>query len=136
MHILQLLVWECFPELRPAMAMASASESADDGGVPRASQWHSVHKALDLGFAHAVFMASKEFEWRPYGSSYWVCSHGVRGGDAAGARALLSFARRLVAGGGVGGIRWAAVSQASEELRDTRKVERLPQSFSVRCVGI
>jgi hypothetical protein len=37
MHILQLLVWECFPELRPAMAMASASESADDGGVPRAS---------------------------------------------------------------------------------------------------
>jgi len=84
-----------------------------------------------------VFTPPKEFEWRPYGSSYWVCGHGVHDGDAAGARAPLSFARRLVAGGGVGGIRWVAVSQASAELRNTRKVELLPQSFfSVRCVGI
>lgn len=72
MHILQLCVWERFPELRPAMA--SVSESVDDGGTPRASRWHNVYKALDLGFAHAVLMASKEYEWRPYGSSYWCAA--------------------------------------------------------------
>jgi hypothetical protein len=52
MHILQLWVWERFPELRPALAMAGVLDSAD---VTRASRWHDVHKALDLGFAHAVY---------------------------------------------------------------------------------
>ncbi|XP_066329007.1 uncharacterized protein [Miscanthus floridulus] len=101
MHILQLWVSERFPD-RLAMAMVSVPDSVDGGDVPRASRWHDVHKAMDPGFAHAVFTAPKEFEWRPYGNSLWVCDHGVHDGDVAGARALLSFARRLVAGGGVG----------------------------------
>jgi hypothetical protein len=74
----------------------------DSADVPRASWWHDVHNALDPGFAPAVFTAPKEFEWRPYGSSYWVCGHGVHDGDVVGARATLSFARRVVAGGVVG----------------------------------
>ena len=61
MHILQLWVWERFPELRPAMAMASILDYADDGDVPRASRWHDAHWALDPRFFHAVFMTPKEF---------------------------------------------------------------------------
>jgi hypothetical protein len=59
MHILHLRVWERFPELRLALAMASIPDSADDADVPRASRWHDVHKAVDPGFAHAVYTAPK-----------------------------------------------------------------------------
>jgi hypothetical protein len=96
MHIHELWVWERFPKLRPAMAMTSVPNSADNGDVPRASRWHDIHKVLDPGFAHAVFMTSKGFEWRPYRSNYWVCGHGEHDGDAAEATTMLSFARRLV----------------------------------------
>ena len=59
MHILHLRVWDRFPELCPALVMASILDSADDGDVPRASRWHDVHKALDPWFAHAVYTAPK-----------------------------------------------------------------------------
>jgi hypothetical protein len=95
MHILQLWVWERFPELRPATA-ATASVSADSTVgedvmlLPRAARWHDVHRALD--HARAVFTAPKEFQWRPYGSSFCVRRRGH-----GGARAPLSFARCLQA---------------------------------------
>jgi hypothetical protein len=92
MHILQLWVSKRFPELHLAMVMASVLDSADDGDVTRASRWHDVHKAVDPGLAHTVVTAPKEFKWRPYGNSIWVCDHGVHDGDVAGAMALLSFA--------------------------------------------
>jgi hypothetical protein len=44
------------------MAMASDPDYADDGDVPRDSQWHDAHRALDPRFVHAVFTTSKEFE--------------------------------------------------------------------------
>lgn len=64
MHIL-LWVWERFPELRPAMAMASIPDFADDGDVPRSSWWHDVDKMRNSGFAHEVLTTLKEFERRP-----------------------------------------------------------------------
>ncbi|XP_066313121.1 uncharacterized protein [Miscanthus floridulus] len=98
MHILQLWVWERFPELRPAtVATASVPADATDGEdvmlLPRAAQWHDVHRALDPGYARAVFTAPKEFEWRPYGSSFWVRRRGHGGARAP----LSSFARCLQA---------------------------------------
>ncbi|XP_025791614.1 uncharacterized protein LOC112872777 [Panicum hallii] len=70
MHILQLWVWERFPELRPS-APAGIPDSAGGGDVPvpRAARWHDVAgRALDPGYLHAVLAAPKVFEWRPYGS--------------------------------------------------------------------
>jgi hypothetical protein len=133
MHILQLWVWERFPELRPALAMAGVLDSAD---VTRASRWHDVHKALDLGFAHAVYTAPKEFEWRPFGSSYWLCGHGVHDGDAAAARALLSFARRLVAGGGVGRAHTPCCPRIRTFMRCTMPLTPMLQSIRKQHISL
>ncbi|XP_066384865.1 serine/threonine-protein phosphatase 7 long form homolog [Miscanthus floridulus] len=94
MHILQLWVWDRFPELDPATA-ATASfpdpADAEDVLLPRAARWHDVHRAVDPGYARAVFRAPKEFLWRPYGSSFWVRRRGHGGARAP----LSSFARCL-----------------------------------------
>ncbi|CAL4917645.1 unnamed protein product [Urochloa decumbens] len=66
MQILQLWVWERFPELRPATAAAGIVDEVVGG------------EALEPGYIRAVFAAPKKFEWRPYGN-----------------RALKSFARCL-----------------------------------------
>ncbi|GJN36859.1 hypothetical protein PR202_gb25758 [Eleusine coracana subsp. coracana] len=97
MHILQLWIWEHFPELRPEMA-----NSPDPGnlGAPRAARWHDVSKPLNPKYVRAVFMSPMDFEWRPYGSSTFALppeASGcwVHGQDIAGSKALLSFARCL-----------------------------------------
>ena len=94
LHILQLWVWERFPELRPEMESTSCR---DDPGVPRAARWRNVKKALDPRYIHSVFMSPEEFEWRPYGSSRFALPQGkigcwVHGQDIAGSKELLSFA--------------------------------------------
>ncbi|OEL14602.1 hypothetical protein BAE44_0024379 [Dichanthelium oligosanthes] len=66
MHILQLWVWERFPELRPEMA---SSPAPDVSGVPRVARWHNIRNVLDTRYVYRVLMSPKEFEWRPYGSS-------------------------------------------------------------------
>ncbi|RLN42304.1 hypothetical protein C2845_PM01G36710 [Panicum miliaceum] len=79
MHILQLWVWERFPELRPSAPACIPDSAGGDVPVPRAARWHDVAgRALDPGYLHAVLAAPKVFEWRPYGS-----------------RAVLPFARCL-----------------------------------------
>uniref|UniRef100_A0A0A9EJM8 Aminotransferase-like plant mobile domain-containing protein n=1 Tax=Arundo donax TaxID=35708 RepID=A0A0A9EJM8_ARUDO len=95
MHILQLWVWERFPELRPEMA-----STPDHREVPRAARWHDVFKELNPKYVHAVFISPKEFEWRPYGSSKFSLPSEtgacwVHGQDIAGNKELLSFARCL-----------------------------------------
>jgi hypothetical protein len=108
----------------------------DSADVTRASLWHDVHKALDLGFAHAVYTAPKEFEWRPFGSSYWLCGHGVHDGDAAAARALLSFARRLVAGGGVGRAHTPCCPRISTFMRCTMPLTPMLQSIRKQHISL
>ncbi|CAL4942919.1 unnamed protein product [Urochloa decumbens] len=82
MHILQLWVWERFPELRPATAASLIpvpAAAGNDDDVPRAVLWHDVvGEALEPSYVRAVLAAPKKFEWRPYGN-----------------RALKSFARCL-----------------------------------------
>jgi hypothetical protein len=69
MHIVQLWVWERFPELRPPVTTAAGIPDTAGGDVPRAARWHDVvGKALDPGYVHSVFVEPKKFEWRPYGS--------------------------------------------------------------------
>ncbi|CAN6304497.1 unnamed protein product [Urochloa humidicola] len=77
--ILQLWVWEHFPELRPATAAGIPLPAGGGDDVPRAARWHDVvGEALEPGYVRAVFAAPKKFEWRPYGN-----------------RAVKSFARCL-----------------------------------------
>nr|CAB3499107.1 unnamed protein product [Digitaria exilis] len=64
MHILQLWLWEHFPELHPEMA---SSLAPDD--MPRVERWQNVRNVLDSRYVYTVLMSPKEFEWRPYGSS-------------------------------------------------------------------
>lgn len=82
MHILQLWVWERFPELRPTPASTPDSSFSGDGAVvPRVARWHDVGKAMEPGYIQAVFKAPGRFEWRPYGirapplSSFARCLH-------------------------------------------------------------
>ncbi|CAN6323443.1 unnamed protein product [Urochloa humidicola] len=96
MHILQLWVWERFPELRPKNARFR--RAPDVSGVPRVARWHDVRSVLDTRYVYRVLMSPKEFEWRPYGSSSVVLQPEtggcwVRGQDITRSKALLSFAR-------------------------------------------
>ncbi|RLN17265.1 uncharacterized protein C2845_PM02G08860 [Panicum miliaceum] len=98
MRILQLWVWERFPELRPEMAKSPAP---DINGVPRVARWHDARSVLDTRwYVYGVLMSPKEFEWRPYGSSSVAlqpktCGCWVRGPDITRSKALLSFTRCL-----------------------------------------
>ncbi|KAF7005312.1 hypothetical protein CFC21_020438 [Triticum aestivum] len=95
LQILQLWVWERFPELRPE----KVSAHNNDNGVPaRAAKWHNVREVLEPRCIHAVFMSPGRFEWMPYGSSssFGVPpSNGgrrVHGQDIARSDELLSMA--------------------------------------------
>ncbi|XP_039832843.1 uncharacterized protein LOC120693463 [Panicum virgatum] len=97
MRILQLWVWERFPELRSKM---EKSPAPDVNGVPRVARWHDARSVLDTRYVFGVLMSPKEFEWRPYGSSSVAlqpetCGCWVRGQDITRSKALLSFARCL-----------------------------------------
>ncbi|XP_040246868.1 uncharacterized protein [Aegilops tauschii subsp. strangulata] len=95
LHILQLWVWERFPEL------CSAINSHDgDPGMPRAAKWYSIRRMLDPGHIHAVFMSPDEFKWRPYGGSSFALPQ-AKGGcwvhchELATSKELQSFAQCL-----------------------------------------
>jgi len=98
MHIVQLWVWERFPQLRPEPVSSPAPGNHD---TPRAARWHDVAKRFSSKHAHAVFMSPKEFEWRPYGSCSFFALQPETGGswvrsqDIATSEVLLSFARCL-----------------------------------------
>ncbi|XP_034570541.1 uncharacterized protein [Setaria viridis] len=97
MQILQLWVWERFPELRPKMV---SSRAPDVVGMPSVARWHNVRNVLDTKYVYRVLMSPKEFEWRPYGSSSVALQPKtggcwVRGQDITRSKALLSFARCL-----------------------------------------
>ncbi|CAL4934476.1 unnamed protein product [Urochloa decumbens] len=96
MHILQLWVWERFPELRPKNARLR--RAPDVSGVPRVVRWHDVRSVLDTRYVYRVLMSPKKFEWQPYGSSSVALQTEtggcwVRGQDITRSKALLSFAR-------------------------------------------
>ncbi|XP_034571401.1 uncharacterized protein [Setaria viridis] len=97
-HILQLWVWERFPQLRPELARSPAP---GDHEMPRAARWRDIVKRFSSKHVHAVFMSPKEFEWRPYGSCSFFALQPETGGsqvrsqDIATNEALLSFARCL-----------------------------------------
>ncbi|KAL6637606.1 hypothetical protein ACP70R_025178 [Stipagrostis hirtigluma subsp. patula] len=97
MHILQLWVWERFPELRPEMSSSLAPDAPE---VPRVARWHDNYKVHDSRYVYGVLMSPKEFEWRPYGSSSFslpleISGRWVHGQDIARCKAMLSFARCL-----------------------------------------
>ncbi|XP_037438447.1 uncharacterized protein LOC119306286 [Triticum dicoccoides] len=81
LHILQLWVWERFPELRPEAEIPSTASHGDDPGVPRAAKWHNIRNPLDHGYIHAVLMSPEEFQWRPYGGSSFALPQGKDGKD-------------------------------------------------------
>ncbi|KAF7067886.1 hypothetical protein CFC21_073714 [Triticum aestivum] len=95
LHILQLWVWERFPELCPAI-----NSHDGDPGMPRAAKWYNIRRMLDPGHIHAVFMSPEAFQWRPYGGSSialppgkggcWVHCH-----EVATSKELQSFAQCL-----------------------------------------
>ncbi|KAM3260559.1 hypothetical protein ACQJBY_051687 [Aegilops geniculata] len=99
LHILQLWVWERFPELRPATPNTASHD--DDPGMPRAAKWHNIRHPLDPVYIHAVLMSPEEFQWRPYGGTSfalpqaedgcWVHCH-----DVATSKELQSFAQCLL----------------------------------------
>ncbi|CAN6304498.1 unnamed protein product [Urochloa humidicola] len=98
MHILQLWVWERFPELRPKNLRFRRAPNVS--GVPRVARWHDVRSVLDTRYVYRVLMSPKEFEWRPYGNSTVALQSEtggcwVRGQDITRSKALLSFARCL-----------------------------------------
>ncbi|WVZ59681.1 hypothetical protein U9M48_009791 [Paspalum notatum var. saurae] len=99
MHILQLWVWEHFPQLCPEPA--AGSPAPGDHDMPRAARWHEVANKLSSKHVHAVFMSPKEFKWSPYGSRRLfalpreVGGSWVRGQDIGTSEALLSFAQCL-----------------------------------------
>ncbi|KAE8771788.1 hypothetical protein D1007_56293 [Hordeum vulgare] len=98
LHILQLWVWERFPELRPAI-----NSHGGDPGMPRAAKWHDIRKPLDPGYIHAVFMSPEEFIWRPYGGTSFAlpqepqgtCGRWVHCHEVATSKELQSFAQCL-----------------------------------------
>ncbi|KAJ1294751.1 hypothetical protein BS78_01G170300 [Paspalum vaginatum] len=98
MHILQLWVWEHFPQLCPEPA---SSPAPGDHDMPRTARWQDVAKKLSSKHAHAVFMSPKEFVWSPYGSCSFFAlqpktgASWVRGQDIGTSEALLSFAQCL-----------------------------------------
>nr|XP_020197482.1 uncharacterized protein LOC109783281 [Aegilops tauschii subsp. strangulata] len=101
LHILQLWVWERFPELRPEAEIPSTASHGDDPGMPRAAKWHNVRNPLDPGYIHAVLMSPEEFEWRPYGGSSFALPQGKDGcwvhcHDVATSKELQSFAQCLL----------------------------------------
>ncbi|KAF7087986.1 hypothetical protein CFC21_091143 [Triticum aestivum] len=95
LQILQLWVWERFPELRPEKKVSAHN---NDNGVPaRAAKWHNVRELLDPRYIHAVFMSPGRFEWMPYGSSSFGVPPGnggrrVHGQDIARSEELLAMA--------------------------------------------
>ncbi|KAM0845460.1 hypothetical protein ACQ4PT_056363 [Festuca glaucescens] len=97
LHILQLWVWERFPELRPE---TKSTSRRDDPGAPRAARWHNVKKALHPSCIHSVFMSPEEFEWRPYAGTSFALLQAkagcwVHGQEIAESKELLSFAQCL-----------------------------------------
>ncbi|VAI37209.1 unnamed protein product [Triticum turgidum subsp. durum] len=95
LHILQLWVWERFPELRPAI-----NSHGGDPSMPRATKWHNIRNPLDPGYIHAVFMSPEEFKWRPYGGSSFALPQGRSGcwvhcHEVATSKGLQSFAQCL-----------------------------------------
>lgn len=63
LQILQLWVWERFPNLRPKLQCFVESNE------PRAARWHEAGtrlKALDFSFVMSIIESPDEFEWRPY----------------------------------------------------------------------
>ncbi|XP_037436317.1 uncharacterized protein LOC119303303 [Triticum dicoccoides] len=102
LHILQLWVWERFPELRPETP--NTASHGDDQGMPRAVKWHNIRNPLDPGYIHAVLMSPEEFEWRPYGGSSFALPQGKDGKDGcwvhchvvATSKELQSFAQCLL----------------------------------------
>ncbi|WVZ59686.1 hypothetical protein U9M48_009796 [Paspalum notatum var. saurae] len=103
MHILQVWLWERFPQLRPEKTnTAAAPDDVPGGGVPRVARWHDVCTALDTRYVHKVLVSPESFEWLPYGSTSSfdlkpeTCGGcWVRGHDIARSRELLSYARCL-----------------------------------------
>jgi hypothetical protein len=95
-QILQLWVWERFPQLRPKMV---SSRAPDASGMPRVARWHNVHNVLDTRYVYRVLMSPRKFEWQPYGSSSVLQPNTdgcwVRGQDITRSKALLSFAHCL-----------------------------------------
>ncbi|KAM3278401.1 hypothetical protein ACQJBY_045956 [Aegilops geniculata] len=95
LHILQLWVWERFPELCPAI-----NSHGGDPGMPRAAKWYNIRRMLDPGHIHAVFMSPDEFKWRPYGGSSFALPQ-AKGGcwvhcnELATSKELQSFAQCL-----------------------------------------
>ncbi|XP_037436319.1 uncharacterized protein LOC119303304 [Triticum dicoccoides] len=95
LHILQLWVWERFPELCPAI-----NSHGGDPGMPRAAKWYNIRRMLDPGHIHAVFMSPDEFKWRPYGGSSFALPQ-AKGGcwvhcnELATSKGLQSFAQCL-----------------------------------------
>ncbi|XP_051185273.1 uncharacterized protein [Lolium perenne] len=98
LHILQLWVWERFPELRPE---TKSTSRRDDPAAPRAAHWHNAKKALHPSYIHSVFMSPDEFQWRPYESTTSFAllqakaGCWVHGQDIAASKELLSFAQCL-----------------------------------------
>jgi hypothetical protein len=99
LHILQLWVWERFPELRPETASTPTPAAPDDRDVPRAvRRWHGAQarKVLDPRYVHAVLMSPARFEWAPYGGGGLSPPAGsYRRQDIARRTELLSFAHCL-----------------------------------------
>jgi hypothetical protein len=98
LHILQLWVWERFPELRPETK--STSRRDDPAAPPRATHWHNVKRALHPSYIHSVFMSPDEFDWRPYETTSFALPQGkagcwVHGQEIAESKELLSFAQCL-----------------------------------------
>ncbi|CAL4925971.1 unnamed protein product [Urochloa decumbens] len=97
-HILQLWVWERFPQLRPEPVRSPAPGGHD---MPRAARWHDVVNRFSSKHVYAVFMSPKEFEWRPYGSCSFfglqpeIAGSWIRSQDITTSETLLSFARCL-----------------------------------------
>ncbi|CAN6317784.1 unnamed protein product [Urochloa humidicola] len=94
LHVLQLWVWERFPELRPE----TAARPTPPRDVPRAvRRWEGARsKVFDAGYIHAVLMSPAEFEWAPYGSSGLAPPPGLYDRrEIARRRELRSFAHCL-----------------------------------------
>ncbi|RLN18846.1 hypothetical protein C2845_PM02G08830 [Panicum miliaceum] len=99
LHILQLWVWERFPELHPETASTPTPAAPDDRDVPRAvRRWHGAQArmVLDPRYVHAVLMSPARFEWAPYGGGGLSPPAGsYRRQDIARRTELLSFAHCL-----------------------------------------
>jgi hypothetical protein len=96
LHILQLWVWERFPELRPKEA-ATPAKSIPPRDAPRAlRRWPDARKVFDPRYVHAVLMSPAKFEWAPYGRNGIAPPWGIYGRrDIASRPELLLFAHCL-----------------------------------------